>query len=108
MSQVRSNRFGFLFGYYKIAFLLLFLVFLGRALWRSLIINGISVKRFFSMMIFIIFGFSLFFIELRFPLFVNQLMIISKISQRLFKFAFKNFITKLIFFHVHHVVNLVF
>lgn len=60
------------------------------------------------MMIFIIFGFSLFLIELRFPLLVNKLMIISKISQRLFKFAFKNFITKLIFFHVHHVVNLVF
>lgn len=111
LNQIRSDWLAFLFYDNKIAFLLLFLIFLYRALCRPLIIDRNSVKRsriFFSMMIFIMFGFFLFLIELSLPLFVNKLMVISKICKGFFKFTFKDFIAELIFFHLDHFIKLFF
>lgn len=111
LNWIGGNRFYFLFDYNKFTFLLLFFIFLKRALYRSLIINRNSVKRrriFFSMVIFIMFRFSFFLIELCLPLLVNELMIVSEISKGLFEFALKYFITELIFLHLHHFIKLPF
>jgi len=111
LDQIRGNWFVFLFYDNKITFLLLFLIFLHRALYLPLIIDRNSVKRsriFFSMVIFIMFGFFLFLIKFSLPLFVNKFMVISQISKRFFKFTFEDFITELIFFHLHHFIKLFF
>lgn len=93
----------------KLTLLLLLLILDSGALWWFFGIDRICIERrwvFLMMMVFKMFRFSFFFIEFSFPQFINQLMIVSEISKWLFKFAFKDLITELVFLHHHHLIKL--
>lgn len=56
--------------------------------------------RFFKIVIFVVADSFLFPTKLNFPEFVNQLMIVSQVTEGFFQFAFEYFVTEVVLFHL--------